>query len=113
MFRSITLDNGVEFSLVQELEHSVFTNDTRTTLYFAHPYCSSERGINDNHHGIIRRFLPKGTNFSRVSDTRIKAIRDWMNTYPRKILGGSTPLHCFKEAFGLDDQTIKLLEVCS
>jgi len=113
MFRSITLDNGVEFSLVKELEHSVFTNDTRTTLYFAHPYCSSERGTSENHNGIIRRFLPKGTNFNRVSDTRIREIQDWMNTYPRKILAGFTPLHCFKEAFGLKDQTIELLEACS
>jgi len=96
MFRSITLDNGVEFSLVKELEHSVFTNDTRTTLYFAHPYCSSERGTSENHNGIIRRFLPKGTNFNRVSDTRIREIQDWINTYPRKILGGHIPLHCFK-----------------
>jgi IS30 family transposase len=84
-----------------------------TTLYFAHPYCSSERGINENHNGIIQRFLPKGTNFSRVSDTLIKAIQDWITTYPRKILGGYTPLHCFKEAFGLKSKTIELLEACS
>ena len=103
MFRSITLDNGVEFSLVKELEHSVFTNDTRTTLYFAHPYCSSERGTSENHNGIIRRFLPKGTNFNRVSDTRIREIQDWINTYPRKILGGFTPLH-----FTADLATTKL-----
>ena len=108
-----TLYNGVEFSLVKELEHSIFTNDTRTTLYFAHPYCSSERETIKNHNGIIRRFLPKGTDFSCVSYTRIREIQDWMNTYPRKILGGFTPLHCFKEAFGFKDQTIELLEACS
>ena len=113
LFRSITFDNGIEFSLVNELEHSVYTTETRTTLYFAHPYCSSERGTSENHNGIIRRFLPKGTSFSRVSDTRIREVQDWMNTYPRKILGGCTHLHCFKEAFGLEDHIIGLLEACS
>lgn len=113
LFRSITFDNGGEFSLVQELERSVFTNETRMTLYFAHPYCSSERGTNENHNGIIRRFLPKGTDFSQVSGTRIREIQNWMNTYPRKILNGCTPLYCFKKAFGLKDHTLELLEACS
>jgi len=113
LFRSITFDNGVEFSLVQELEHSVFTNDTRMTPYSAHPHCSSEPGTNENHNGMIRRFLPKGTNFSHEGDTRIREIQNGLNTCPRKIHNGCNPLHSSKEAFGLKDRTIELLEASS
>ncbi len=112
IFLSITFDNGVEFSDVLGLENSVLTRSRRTVLYFAHPYCSSERGTNENHNGIIRRFLPKGTDFADIKAKSIRKIQDWMNTYPRRILGGSTPLQSFKEAFGLMDLNIKLLEAC-
>ena len=88
------------------------TKGNRTALYFAHPYCSCERGSNENHNGIIRRLLPKGTEFAFIKAKEVKEIQDWMNNYPRKILNGSTPLQSFKEAFGLRDLTIKLLEAC-
>ncbi|MDK2860712.1 MAG: transposase, family [Sphaerochaeta sp.] len=112
IFLSITFDNGVEFSDVLGLENSVLTRSRRTVLYFAHPYCSSERGTNENHNGIIRRFLPKGTDFADIKAKSIRKIQDWMNTYPRKILNGSTPLRVFKEEFELEDLSIKLLEAC-
>jgi len=112
IFLSITFDNGVEFSDVLGLENSVLTKGKRTVLYFAHPYCSSERGTNENHNGIIRRFLPKGTDFADIKAKSIRKIQDWMNTYPRKILNGATPLRVFKEEFGLEDLGIKLLEAC-
>jgi len=97
MFKSITFDNGVEFSYANALEHSVLTKKTRTTLYFAHPYCSSERGTNENHNGIIRRFLPKGTDFEPVAKMTIKEVQNWMNSYPRKILNGNTPFEALQE----------------
>ena len=112
VFLSITFDNGVEFSDVLGLEGSVLTKTKRTALYFAHPYSSWERGSNENHNGIIRRFLPKGTDFAFIKAKSVREIQDWMNTYPRKILNGFTPLRCFKEEFGLQDITIRLLEVC-
>ena len=112
IFLSITFDNGVEFSDVLGLENSVLTKGKRTLLYFAHPYCSSERGTNENHNGIIRRFLPKGTDFSFIKTKSVREIQNWMNTYPRKILNGSTPLKTFKEEFGLNNLSIKLLEAC-
>jgi len=110
IFLSITLDNGVEFSDVLGLENSILTQSKRTTLYFAHPFCSYERGTNENHNGIIRRFLPKGTDFACIKDKKVKEVQDWMNTYPRRILNGLTPLQTFKEEFGLMDLNIKLLE---
>lgn len=112
IFLSVTFDNGSEFSDVHGLERSVLTKGNRTVLYFAHPYCSCERGTNENHNGIIRRFLPKGTDFAFIKAKEVKEIQNWMNTYPRRILNGSTPLQSFKEAFGLMDLNIKLLEAC-
>lgn len=91
-FKSITPDNGVEFSDVVGLEGSVLCSLPRTRLYFAHPYCSSERGTNENHNGIIRRFIPKGRDIGLVSRKVVRETQDWMNTYPRKSLGGMTPL---------------------
>jgi len=92
LFKSITADNGAEFSDVEALERSVLCTLPRTRLYFAHPYCSSERGTNENHNGIIRRFIPKATDIGKVSKTAVRQTQDWMNTYPRKILNGLTPL---------------------
>jgi len=96
LFKSITPDNGVEFSDVDGLEGSVLCSRPRTRLYFAHPYCSSERGTNENHNGILRRFIPKGSDIGLVSKKTIRETQDWMNTYPRKILGGMTPLSRLK-----------------
>lgn len=92
LFKSITADNGGEFSDVDALEGSSLCTMPRTRLYFAHPYCSSERGTNENHNGIIRRFIPKGTDIGLVAKKTVKGTQDWMNTYPRKILNGHTPL---------------------
>ena len=110
IFLSITFDNGSEFSDVSGLENSVLTRGRRTVLYFAHPYCSCERGTNENHNGIIRRFLPKGTDFACIKEMRISKIQHWMNSYPRKILNGLTPWEAFKKAFPSLDLNIKLLE---
>ena len=63
----------------------------RTVLYFAHPYCASERGINENHNRMCRRFYPKGTDFAKLNPKLFIEVQIWMNNYPRKILTGSTP----------------------
>jgi IS30 family transposase len=100
LFKSLTADNGVEFSGAGDLEGSSLCNGQRTRLYFAHPYCSSERGTNENHNGIIRRFIPKGSDIGLTGEQDVKEIQDWMNTYPRKILGGKTPLGRLKAEMG-------------
>jgi len=100
LFKSITPDNGGEFSDVDALERSVLCSLSRTRLYFAHPYCSSERGTNENHNGIIRRFIPKAADIGSVSKKTIRQTQDWMNTYPRKILSGMTPLVALVEQMG-------------
>ena len=59
----------------------------RTTIYYAHPYCSGERGSNENGNKLIRRWIPKGTDIGPISETVIKEIEDWINNYPRGIFG--------------------------
>lgn len=90
-FKSITFDNGREFLDWESIEQSGLTDKKRTLVYFAHPYSSWERGTNENQNRMIRRFIPKGTDISKLSDKDIKRIEEWMNSYPRKILGYKTP----------------------
>jgi len=90
-FKSITYDNGGEFLDWEEIETSILGGKgKRTTTYFAHPYSSWERGTNENQNRMIRRFIPKGTDIGTISAREIKRIENWMNNYPRKILGYKT-----------------------
>jgi IS30 family transposase len=97
-FKTITTDNGSEFLDFESLQKFCTNNDRRFKMYFAHPYSSWERGSNENANGIIRRFFPKGTDFSKVSIARIQAVEDWMNDYPRLVLGGISANRAAKAA---------------
>jgi IS30 family transposase len=98
-FKTITVDNGSEFLNSASLQKSCKRDEQRFKMYYAHPYSSWERGSNENANGIIRRFFPKGTDFSKVSSAKIKAAEDWMNGYPRRILGGISANAALKNAF--------------
>jgi transposase, IS30 family len=90
-FKSITFDNGSEFLDWRSIETSFLDrSQLRTIVYFAHPYSAWERGTNENQNRMIRRFIPKGTNIAQILDKDIEKIQDWMNNYPRKILGYKT-----------------------
>lgn len=108
-FKSITFDNGVEFLDWKSLEVSVLVlGEQRTTTYFAHAYSSWERGTNENQNRMIRRFIPKGTDIADIDDKEIKRIQDWMNNYPRKILGYKTANEAVKECLhGGSDQKLE------
>ena len=95
IFKTITVDNGVEFSDHMAMERSHYGNKKRTTVYYCHPYCSSERGTNERMNREIRRKFPKGTDFSRVSIEQVAEVEHWLNTYPRGILGYDTPENVF------------------
>ena len=90
VFRTITTDNGSEFSRLAELE-----SDTQTKVYFTHPYTSCEKGSIENHNGLIRRFLPKGKRIEDYSDEDLLAVELWANGLPRRILGYQTPDEAF------------------
>lgn len=89
VFKSITADNGSEFLDHEALERSV-SSGTRTHIYYAHPYSSWERGSNENANRMIRRFIPKGSNISKLTRRQIQQVEDWINNYPRKILNFET-----------------------
>lgn len=92
IFKSITMDNGSEFLDMGSLERSCLKAGTkRTTCYYAHPYSSWERGSNENQNKLIRRFIPKGLNIGKLTNKDIKRIENWLNNYPRRILGYKSP----------------------
>jgi len=92
IFKTITVDNGSEFSDWKSLE-----KDCNTYIYYADPYSSYQRGTNENHNGMIRWFIPKGTLIEKYSIEKIKEIQKWMNNYPRKIFNYKTPTEKIKE----------------
>lgn len=88
--QTLTLDNGHE-----NIEHHEITKQIGLRCYFANPYHSWERGTNENTNGLIRWYLPKGTDFAKVTKERIRAIEATLNTRPRKCLNYQTPLEVF------------------
>lgn len=84
-FKTITFDNGCEFRNWKCLEKSYDCRrkSPRTQVYYAHPYRSGERGSNENANRLIRRFIPKGTDITPISEEYIQKIEDWINNYPR------------------------------
>jgi IS30 family transposase len=84
--RTLTLDNGKEFAEFQAVEKAI-----GLSVYFADPYSAWQRGSNENVNGLIRRFYPKGTDFSTVSDDELAWVVNWINNRPRKCLGYRTP----------------------
>lgn len=84
--KSMTYDNGIEMA-----RHKEITNKTGMNIYFAHPYSSWERGTNENTNGLIRRYLPKGTDFNLINKKQLMIIQEKLNNRPRKIIGFKTP----------------------
>lgn len=88
IFKTITVDNGVEFLDYTSLEKSYYNKHLkRTIIYYCHPFCSCERATNENINKMIRRFVPKGSDISALSNSYISYIQDWINNYPRRIFG--------------------------
>lgn len=83
---TITLDNGKEFA-----HHELVAKALKVDIYFAHPYSSWERGLNENTNGLIRQYIKKGSSFENITEERIQFIEDRLNNRPRKILGYLTP----------------------
>src|SRR5690625_5035277 len=91
-FKSITSDNGSEFSELAEQG-----KELQIDVYFAHPYASWERGSNERHNGLIRRFIKKGQPIHAYTNELIEDVENWMNTLPRKILNYQTPEEAFAQ----------------
>jgi IS30 family transposase len=97
MFKTIAFDNGKEFK-ASLIERSCMSDDARTTVCFAHPYSSYERGTNENFNGLVRRFFPKGTNFTNVTQEQVTVVENAINSYPRRILNYASADHVFADA---------------
>lgn len=88
--RTLTYDQGQEMA-----DHVEFTKNAKITVYFAHPHSPWERGTNENTNGLIRDFLPKGTDFTKVSQEELHKVQELLNDRPRKILSWYTPNEVF------------------
>ena len=92
LIKSITFDNGVEFS-----KHDLLTSDTKLPIYFCFPYHSWEKGTNENTNGLIRQYFPKNTTHDNIKLSDIKSIQNKLNNRPRKSLNWLTPHEVFIE----------------
>lgn len=88
--KTITLDNGLEFA-----QHETIADGLKADIYFAHPYASWERGINENTNGLIRQYFPKGTDFNEVTDEEIEFVMNRLNNRPRATRGNRSPNELF------------------
>lgn len=90
-FKTITVDNGSEFSNHKKMERSLRSKTkSRTQIYYCHPCSSWERGTNEQTNGMVRRFIPKGNSISIIPKEEITKIETWLNNYLRRILGGKS-----------------------
>ena len=89
-FKTITTDNGPEFLEYKQLTQSIH-GGRRFEVYYCHSYSAWEKGGNENMNRMIRRWFPKGTDFSRVTKKEIAEFQNWLFHYPRKILGWRSP----------------------
>ena len=87
---TITYDNGREFA-----DHEGMASDLETQIYFAHPYSSWERGLNENTNGLIRQYFPKNRDLRTVTKREVEKAMDKLNHRPRKSLGYRTPYEVF------------------
>lgn len=91
---TITSDNGKEFA-----NHECIAEALGAAFYFAHPYASWERGLNENTNGLIRQYFPKGSAFTSITESDLQRVMNKLNNRPRKCLGMKTPNQVF---FGIN-----------
>jgi IS30 family transposase len=94
--RTITYDNGTE-----NTDHLQVNAVLGTKSYFCAPYHSWEKGTVENTIGLMRRWLPKKTDFATVSPRQVKTIERWINHRPRKCLNYKTPAETFRVCVAL------------
>ena len=89
---TLTADNGKEFAY-----HKQVSNSLETSFYFAKPYHSWERGLNEHTNGLVRQYLPKNKRFDEVSVDDLMEVEVLLNNRPRKVLNFKTPLEVFNQ----------------
>lgn len=91
---TITFDNGKEFA-----EHEIIASELQTSIYFAHPYHSWERGLNENSNGLLRQYFPKHIELTDITEEQVQRAVERLNHRPRKVLGFRSPHEVF---FGVE-----------
>lgn len=91
LIKTITSDNGSEFMNAEAIEK------LGIEYFYAHSYCSGERGSNENNNKLIRRYINKGIDIGSISEEEVKKIEEWMNSYPRKLFNGKSSLEIYSE----------------
>lgn len=91
--KTITYDNGKEFAAHAEIAASLGARS-----FFAKPYHSWERGLNEHTNGLVRQYFPKGTDFTTLTHADVRRVEDKLNSRPRKALGYRTPREVFFKA---------------
>ena len=89
---TLTVDNGKEFA-----SHESVSGTLQIKVYFADPYSAWQRGLNENTNGLIRQYVPKGSDVRILTDEQIQYIMNRLNNRPRKLLGYLTPNEVFYE----------------
>lgn len=95
--KTITFDNGVEFSDWESIEEK-----TKMTIYFCYPYHSWERGTNENTNGLLRQYFPKKYDFNLITEDELKYVVKKLNDRPRKRLKYKTPKEVFLKGLRLE-----------
>lgn len=88
---TLTSDNGKEFAY-----HQAVSRDIKADFFFATPYHSWERGLNEHTNGLVRQYFPKSTSFGDISEEDIERVEELLNNRPRKSLGYETPIEAFR-----------------
>ena len=106
--KTFTFDNGTEFALHDQIE-----NELGAKVYFTHPYSPWERGLNENTNGLIRKFYPKGTDFSEVTDAELLHVQNLINERPRKSLNYKTPKEVLCEDLLSNNSFVNIMKAVS
>jgi transposase, IS30 family len=93
LVHTVTLDNGREFSL-----HEIMAEALDADVYFAKPYHSWERGLNENTNGLVRQYFPKKIPFDNITNHGLQIVAKKLNDRPRKCLGYKTPFEVFSKS---------------
>ncbi len=91
--KTITFDNGTEFA-----DHETIAKKLNTKIYFAHPYCSWQRGLNEATNGFLREFIPKKTDLTKLNPMGVIYAQSLINNRPRKALNYKKPVEAMIES---------------
>lgn len=113
IFPCLLTDRGNEFYAAEKIEGDPITGEQRTNVFYCDSYQSNQKGAIESNHRLLRYILPKGFSFRKLTDDDLKTIGSNIASFPRKELGGKTPIDIFESYYGrgiLDKLGIKKID---